>query len=92
MEMLMPHPDPEVCAELTEMKHAIEALGRKLDALTGAMSKHLAEEERNGPLLEEIILAWQQGVGVLKFVKALAAISVFLGGFFVFLHDKVTWK
>lgn len=88
----MPHSDPEVCAELTEIRHAIEALGRKVDGLSGSVAKHLAEEERNGPMLQQIIEAWHQGVGVLKFIKIIAAVGIFVGGIVVFLHDRILWK
>ena len=90
--MSMPHEDPALCAEMLEMKHAVEAIGRKMDALSGTMAKHIIEEERNGPLLEEIILAWQQGIGILKFVKMMAAVATVLGAIAIFLHDKIVWR
>jgi hypothetical protein len=88
----MPHPDPVVCQELTEMKKAIDAIGRKMDALHDGFSLHVEEEAKQSPQLQELIDAWNKGIGVVQFIKIMAGVGVFLSGLYVFLSSHITWR
>lgn len=40
----MPHEDPLVCSELTRMSNAVDAIGKKMDALQAVLSTHIVHE------------------------------------------------
>lgn len=57
----MPHTDPIVCAELTEMKHAIEAIGEKMDNLNLKLKMHIECENETQRTIADLVSAFPDG-------------------------------
>lgn len=57
----MPHEDPVVCAELTEMRLAIDAIGKKMDTISHRLEQHADCEYDTQKILAELVTAFPDG-------------------------------
>ena len=71
----MPSEDPKVCQEIILLKAQLENA-----------QEDLAELKTN---VQELLHAWEQGMGVAKFVKAALWVSAPLIAFIIFIKDHV---
>lgn len=85
----MPVDDQNVCAEILALNKSVVLLDEKLDKLITSFSIHIEEESKMAPKIDELLTAWEQGVGVAKFVKLLAAVIVPFVAFYAWLHDHI---
>ena len=88
----MPHPDPDVCKEMIDLRHIVEQTDVKIDKFLMMFEKHIEDDKKIAPAIHTLINAWEQGTGMLKLIKWLAIISSFFGALAVFIHDKINWK
>ena len=71
----MPSDDPKLCEEINFLKHKIEKLEEDVFRMNEGVT--------------ELLHAWEQGVGVAKFVKVMAWLIAPIIGVILFLKDHV---